>query len=70
MRGYAEHFPSLTDIKKFNRTGAWMLDSFYHMGRDTRKPIFGGVWTTKAQTSLCIHTDWSAPFLFAYWKVT
>ena len=26
------------------------------LGHDTRKPVLGGLRTTKAQTSLCIHT--------------
>ena len=29
---------------------------------DARKPVFGGLRTTKAQTSLRIRADWSAPF--------
>ena len=40
------------------------------MGRDTRKPIFGGLQITKAQTSLCILADCLAPLLFAFWKVS
>ena len=35
-----------------------------HMGLDVRKPVFGGLRTTKLQTSLCICEDWSAPLLF------
>ena len=38
------------------------------MGLNTSKPVFEGVRTTKAQTSLCIRTDWSAPVLFANLK--
>ena len=34
------------------------------MDLDARKPVFGGLWTTKSQTSLHIHTVWSAPLLF------
>ena len=34
------------------------------------KPVFGGLPTTQAQTSLRIHAVWSAPLLFAYWKVS
>ena len=41
-----------------------------YMGRDVRKPIFGGLQTTKAQTSLRIRAVWSAPLLFAYYKVS
>ena len=40
-----------------------------YMGLDARKPVFGGLRTTQAQTSLSFRTDWSAPVLFAYWKV-
>ena len=30
------------------------LDTLYHMGLGARKPVFGGLRTTQAQTSLCI----------------
>ena len=40
-----------------------------YMGLDMRKPVFGCLRTTKAQTSLRIRTVWSAPLLFAFWKV-
>ena len=39
------------------------------MGLDARKPVFRGLRATKAQTSLRICADWSAPLLFAFWKV-
>ena len=39
------------------------------MGLDTRKPVFGDLGTTKAQTSLRICAVWSAPLLYAFWKV-
>ena len=35
-----------------------------------RKPVFRGLQTTQAQTSLRIRAVWSAPLLFAYWKVS
>ena len=35
------------------------------MGHDARKPVFGGLRTTQAQTSLRIRAVWSAPLLFA-----
>ena len=38
------------------------------MGLEARKPVFSGLRTTKAQTSLRIRAVWSAPLLFAYWK--
>ena len=41
------------------------LDS---MGLVTRKPVFGGLRTTKAQTSLHIRAVCSAPLLFAFLK--
>ena len=34
----------------------------YNMGLDARNPVFGGLWTTQAQTSLRIRAVWSAPF--------
>ena len=42
----------------------------FHMGYDVRKPVFRGLQTTMAQTSLHIRAVWSAPLLFAYWKVS
>ena len=41
-----------------------------YMGLDARKPVFGGLRTTQAQTSLRIRAVWSAPLFFAYWKVS
>ena len=40
----------------------------YNVGLDARKPVFGGLRTTQAQTSLRIRADWSASLLFAYRK--
>ena len=39
------------------------------MGLNARKPVFGGLRTTQAQTSLRIRAVWSAPLLFAFCKV-
>ena len=39
-----------------------------YVGLDARKTAFGGLRTTKAQTSLRIHAAWSVPLLFAYGK--
>ena len=39
------------------------------LGCDARKPVFEGLWTTQAQTSLRIRAVWSAPLLFAFSKV-
>ena len=41
-----------------------------HMGLVATKSVFGGLRTTKVQTSLRIRADCSAPLLFAYWKVS
>ena len=41
-----------------------------HMGLEARKPVFGSLRTTQAQTSLRVRADWSAPLLFAFWKVS
>ena len=35
-----------------------------------RKPVFRGLRTTQAQTSLRIRAVWSAPLLLALWKVS
>ena len=39
-------------------------------GPRREKHVFGDLRTTKAQTSLRICADCSAPLLFAYWKVS
>ena len=36
------------------------------MGLNARKPVFGGLGTTMAQTGLRICAAWSASLLFAY----
>ena len=36
------------------------------LGLEARKPVFGGLGTTQAQTSVRIRADWSAPLLLAY----
>ena len=41
-----------------------------NMGLVARKPVFGGLRSTQAQTSLRICAVWSAHLLFAYWKVS
>ena len=41
-----------------------------YMGLNAKKSVFGGLRTTKAQNSLRIHADWSAPSLFAFWKLS
>ena len=48
----------------------YTIDIQYQMGLDAGKPVFGGLRTTKAQTSLRIRAVWSAPLFFAYWKVS
>ena len=40
------------------------------IGLDARKPVFGGLRITQLQTSLPIRAVWSAPLLFAFWKVS
>ena len=39
-----------------------------YMGLNARKPVFGGLPATQAQTSLRIRAVWSVPLLFAFWK--
>ena len=53
--------------KKLYNLGAslFLSNVWYHMGLDTRKPVFGDLRTTKAQANLCIQAAWSAPLLFA-----
>ena len=43
-----------------------------YMGLDARKPVFGGLRTTQAQTSLRgrVRADLSAPLLIAYQDVS
>ena len=38
-----------------------------HLGLNVRKPVFGGLRTTQAQTSLRIRAVRSAPLLFVFW---
>ena len=53
-------------LKDFN----WTYPIIYrYMGLFARKPVFRGLQTTKRQTSLRICAVWSAPLLFAFWKV-
>ena len=40
-----------------------------HMGLVATKPVFGGLQTTKVQTSLYMRAVWSVPLLFALRKV-
>ena len=55
--------PTYTIPQKFNFL--YLLQNCnYYMGLDARKPVFGGLQTTRAQTSLPICADWSAPLLF------
>ena len=44
--------------------------SLFQMGSDARKPVFRGLRTTQAQTSLRIRAVWSGPLLFTFWKVS
>ena len=46
------------------------MNQIQYMGLVVRKPIFGGLQTTQAQTSLRISAVWSTPLLFAFWKVS
>ena len=45
------------------------LDVRDDMSLDARKPVFGGLRTTKALISLRGCAGWSAPLLFAFRKV-
>ena len=47
-----------------------ILQALIVMGLDVRKPVFGGLRTTQAQTRLRIRAVWSAPLLFVFWKVS
>ena len=46
-----------------------IMSKQHRKGLDVRKPVFGGLGTTQAQTSLRIRAVWSAPLLFAFWKI-
>ena len=41
-----------------------------YLGPRREKTCLWGLRQTKAQTSLRIHTDWSVPLLFIFWKVS
>ena len=49
---------------------AFCFSTVNQMGPDARKPVFGGLRTTQAQTSLRICAVWSAPLLFPFWKLS
>ena len=48
----------------------WWPNKQNQLGLYARKHVFGGLRTTKTQTSLRIYADWSAPLSFAFGKVT
>ena len=68
--GTSSTTPPSSPIRQKNKKGRYSGGDGLHMGLDARKPVFGGLPTTKAQTSLCIRAVWSAPLLFAYKKVS
>ena len=41
-----------------------------YLGLDARKPVFGDLRTTQAQTGLRIRPFWSVPLLFAFWNIS
>ena len=45
-----------------------MIKLDIEMDLDMRNPVYGGLQTTEAQTSLRIGAVWSAPLLFTYCK--
>ena len=56
-----QDFISLPDAMSCNKRR-------YNIGPDARKPVFGGLPTTKVQSTLHICADWSAPLLIPYWN--
>ena len=52
----------------FGPMGVYYIFTLY--GPWCKKTCLWGLRTTKEQTSLPIGTDWSAPLLFAFWKVS
>ena len=60
----------MATVYRTSVTLAGLVSVRYHVGLDARKPVFGGLWITQAQTRLSILTVWSAPLLFAFWKVS
>ena len=61
-RAKMQGLPSILSLfsnqfNNFNNTRAQMSDSIYYMGLDARRTVFGGLRTTKAQTSLHIRAD-------------
>ena len=55
--------PQTNKIKNNN-----MIYLKYGTRREEKNPVFGGLRTTNAQTSLRIRAVWSAHLFFAYWK--
>ena len=66
---FARFNPGMCDRELWNELTTRPLDHL-HLGLDARKPVFGGLQTTQAQISLRIRAVWSAPLLFAFWKVS
>ena len=63
---------SCIDVKNNNLVLYIACSSYshsYNIGLHARKPVFRGLRTTQAQTSLRIPADLSAPLLFAYREV-
>ena len=58
------HVEHVTDYHELH--GSKMLE----LDLDVRKSVFDGLRITQGQTSLHIRTVWSAPLLFAFWKVS
>ena len=52
-----------------DRAKGYVKLPFAYMGLVATKLVFWGLWTTQAQTSLRIRAVWSAPLLFAFWKI-
>ena len=58
-----------TAYEKFEEESISSLVVSLQMGAASGKFVFGGLQTTKSQTSLCLRTVWSAPLLFTSWKL-
>ena len=70
--GSSEKFRSKVDIlpQLFIGITLRQCNKYYYMGPVARKTVFGGLQTTKVQTSLRICAVLSAPLLFPYCKVS
>ena len=66
---YLNDISRLINIELMSSSKTILVYSELKVHHDVRKHAFEGLGATRAQTSLCICAVWSAPLLFAFWKM-